>query len=106
MSASADFQSAEEPFDADGRHYNRGSFVIRNVSRGDLDRLTRELGLLRRTRSGAVPNVKMHPSRAARIAILHTWQNTQTEGWWRQAFDVLQIPYDYISTQDVAKNAT
>jgi hypothetical protein len=48
----------------------------------------------------------MHPLRAARIALLHTWQNTQTEGWWRQALDVLQIPYDYISTQDVAKNAT
>jgi hypothetical protein len=48
----------------------------------------------------------MHPLRAARIAILHTWQNTQTEGWWRQAFDFLSIPYAYISTQDVAKDAT
>src|SRR6185437_12574709 len=42
---------------------------------------------------------------AARVAILHTWTGTQTEGWWRQAFDQLQVPYAYISTQDVAKDA-
>jgi hypothetical protein len=101
----ADFQAAEAPFDADGKHFNRGSFVIRNVSQGDLDRLTKELGISAYA-SAAAPNVKLHPLRAARIALLHTWQNTQTEGWWRQALDFLQIPYDYISTQDVAKNAT
>jgi hypothetical protein len=105
LGAAADVQAAEEPFDADGRHYNRGSFVIRNVSRGDLDRLTRDLGV-QAYGTAAVPNVKLHPARAARVALLHTWQNTQTEGWWRQALDFLQIPYDYISTQDVAKNAT
>ena len=46
----------------------------------------------------------MHPVRAARVAIMHTWQSTQTEGWWRQAFDFNGIPYTYISTQDVAKD--
>jgi len=102
--ASADVQAAEQPFDADGRHYARGSFIIRNTSHGDLDRLTKELGV-EANATGAAPNVKMHPLRAARIALLHTWQNTQTEGWWRQALDFLSIPYDYISTQDVARNA-
>ena len=38
-----------------------------------------------------------------RIALMHTWLGTQTEGWWRIALDNLQVPYDYISTQDVAK---
>jgi hypothetical protein len=38
-----------------------------------------------------------------RIAILHSWLATQTEGWWRMALDNLGVPYDYISTQDVAK---
>jgi hypothetical protein len=33
---------------------------------------------------------------------MHTWISTQTEGWWRQAFDFLHIPYTYISTQDAA----
>ena len=29
-------------------------------------------------------------------------RSTQTEGWWRIAFDQLKIPYDYISPQDIA----
>jgi hypothetical protein len=45
----------------------------------------------------------MHPARAPRVAILHTWTDTQTEGWWRQAFDFLRVPFEYISVQDVAK---
>lgn len=40
-----------------------------------------------------------------RIAILHTWLSTQTEGWWRMALDKLGMKYSYISTQDVAKDA-
>ncbi|RAN81121.1 hypothetical protein B5P43_04810 [Bacillus sp. SRB_336] len=38
-----------------------------------------------------------------RIAVMHTWLSTQTEGWWRLALDELQVPYDYISTQDAAR---
>ena len=39
----------------------------------------------------------MHELAAPRIAFVHTWTNTQNEGWFRVAFDRLQIPYDYIS---------
>ena len=39
-----------------------------------------------------------------RIALMHTWLSTQTEGWWRMALDRLGVKYDYISTQDVAKD--
>jgi len=45
----------------------------------------------------------MHPVRAARVAVMHTWLSTQTEGWWRYALDQLGIPYDYISTQVAAR---
>ncbi len=38
-----------------------------------------------------------------RIALMHTWLDTQTEGWWRMALDKLHVKYDYISTQDVAR---
>jgi hypothetical protein len=36
---------------------------------------------------------------------MHTWISTQTEGWWRMAFDFNQIPFDYISVQDAASTA-
>ena len=38
-----------------------------------------------------------------RIALMHTWLDTQTEGWWRMALDQLGVKYDYISTQDAAR---
>jgi len=98
----ADFQSAEDAFDADGRRFNRGSFIVRNVSATELDRAAKELGV-RVYATAAAPSVKTHPARAARVAILHTWLGTQTEGWWRQAFDQYGVPFDYISVQDVAK---
>jgi hypothetical protein len=99
----ADFQIAEEPFDAAGQKFGRGSFIIRRISASDLDKATRELGL-RAYALGAAPSVATHPARAPRVAIMHTWQSTQTEGWWRQAFDFIHVPYSYISVQDAAKD--
>jgi len=100
----ADIQIAEEPFDAAGQRFGRGSFIIRRISAGDLDKATRELGLKAFALTSA-PAVALHPARAPRVAIMHTWQSTQTEGWWRQAFDFLHIPYSYISVQDASKDA-
>lgn len=101
---SGDFQAVEDSFQANGRHFARGSFIIRNVSARDINSAASDLGVAVYAIASA-PAVKTHPVRAARVAILHTWIGTQTEGWWRQAFDVARIPYDYISVQDVARNA-
>jgi hypothetical protein len=95
-------EAAEEPFESGGKKFNRGSFVIRNTSRADLDRAATELGL-QVVALGTAPKVKTHLIRSARIAFVHTWLSTQTEGWWRLALDDLKIPYDYISTQAIAK---
>jgi hypothetical protein len=98
----ADIQIAEEPFESGGATFARGSFVIRNVSQADLEKTVNELGLKAQA-VAAAPSVKLHPARAARVAILHQWTNTQTEGWWRQAFDVNGIPFDYIDPETVRK---
>src|SRR5205814_6970522 len=75
---------------------------IRNVSNDEINRVTGELGVTASAVATA-PTVKTHAVKAARVAIMHTWQSTQDEGWWRIAFDQMGVPYDYISTQDVAK---
>ncbi len=98
----ADIQMAEEPFEAAGQKFNRGTFLIKGVAQPDLDKVTTELGL-KAYGLDAAPTVKTHPARAARVAILHTWNSTQTEGWWRQAFDIYGIPYDYIAPDTIAK---
>jgi hypothetical protein len=98
----ASMDAAEEPFEAGGTKFNRGSIIVRGVSRSDLDSAAGGAGL-QFIALGAAPSVKTHLVRAARIAFVHTWLSTQTEGWWRLALDDLKIPYDYISTQTVAK---
>jgi hypothetical protein len=100
--ASASFDTAEEPFEAAGQKFNRGSFIVRGVSSDELGKAAHELGL-KAYAVDAAPGVKTHPARAARVAIMHTWLNTQAEGWWRVEFDRLHVPYDYISTQTPAK---
>jgi hypothetical protein len=99
---SADIQMAEEPFEATGVKFNRGSFLVSNVAAAELDKAANDLGLTAHALA-SMPTVKTHPARAARVALMHTWQSTQTEGWWRMALDAHAIPYDYISVQDVAK---
>ncbi|MDQ5844681.1 MAG: hypothetical protein M3539_05230, partial [Acidobacteriota bacterium] len=95
-------ETAEEPFDAAGRKFNRGSFIIRKANADELRRAAADLEVLVYAVEAA-PAVKTHPVKAPRIALMHTWLSTQDEGWWRLALDQLGVPYAYISTQDVAK---
>ncbi len=97
-----EIDAAEEPFEAAGRKFNRGSFIIRKGNGDDLRRVSNELGIQVYAVSDA-PSVKTHPVRAARIAMMHTWLNTQDEGWYRIGLDQLQVPFAYISTQDVSR---
>ena len=99
----ASFEAAEEPFEAAGRKFNRGSFIVRNLPSAEFSKAGAELGV-QAYAVAAAPSVKTHPVRAARIAMMHTWYSTQGEGWWRVEFDRLKIPYDYISTQTVSGN--
>ena len=48
----------------------------------------------------AAPEVPTHEVGVPRIALLHNWFNTQSEGWYRAMLDELQIPFDYISIHD------
>src|SRR5271157_5914690 len=97
----ATFEAAEEPFEAAGKKFNRGSFLVTNLPAAEMAKAGADLGV-QAYAVAAAPSVKTHPLRAARIAMMHTWQSTQAEGWWRLEFDRLGVPYDYISTQKVA----
>jgi hypothetical protein len=98
----AAIEAAEEPFEETGHKFNRGSFIIKSVDVTELRNAVTDLGL-QAVGLSKTPSVKSHPVRAARVALLHTWLSTQTEGWWRLALDQMRIPYNYISTQQVAR---
>ena len=97
--------AAEESFKSANRQFNAGSFIIKaegNPSglRQQLESAVTELGLTAHAVDKA-PDVKSHELSVPRIAIVHTWTNTQNEGWYRMAFDSLKIPYDYISVHKI-----
>jgi hypothetical protein len=97
--------AAEKEFEVEGKKFNAGTFILKiedNVE--GLKDLLEEAG--RKFEFTAysvsqVPEVPMHALLVPRIAVMHTWMTTQTEGWLRMALDKLGIPFDYISIQDV-----
>lgn len=79
-----------------------GSIVIGGADRAQLAAALAKLDLTA-TPVAAMPTTRLHTlEHLPRIAMMHTWLATQTEGWWREAFDSLGIPYSYINTQSVA----
>ena len=93
--------AAEDSFKIGAQQFNTGSFIIKqdgNPSdvRQKLESAVVELGL-KAIGVEKLPEVKTHELAVPRIAIVHTWTNTQNEGWFRIEFDRLQIPYTYIS---------
>lgn len=97
--------AAEDNFKAGERSFNAGSFIIKTEGapadlRDRLSKAVEELGLTA-VALDEVPKAPMHELAVPRIAILHTWQNTQNEGWFRIAFDTLSIPYSYISDHTI-----
>jgi hypothetical protein len=99
----ATVQSADKPFDAEEHHFGAGSLLITNASDDQVNEALNDLAL-NATRLATAPTVASHAVTAPRIAFMHTWLATQTEGWWRYAFDNAGLPFDYISTQTAAKN--
>jgi len=97
--------AAEEAFEAEGQKFNVGSFVIPAADnpanlRARLEAAASQLGL-RVHAIAADLKVERHAVVVPRIALLHTWINTQNEGWFRLALEESEIPYAYISDEIV-----
>jgi hypothetical protein len=93
--------AAEDSFKIGDQQFNTGSFILKKDGnpadlRARLESAVTELGL-KAVGVDKLPDVKTHEMAVPRIAIVHTWTNTQNEGWYRIEFDKYQIPYTYIS---------
>jgi Zinc carboxypeptidase len=92
--AGVKMQAAEEDFEAGGRKFRAGSFIIPAADRAALDATMKALGI-----SGlsvaAAPAVAVHDLDVPRIGYVHAWSNTQNEGWVRAALDTYGVPYTY-----------
>jgi hypothetical protein len=101
--------AAEKDFEVQGRKFRAGSFILKPGDNpkdieGILDEAGKKQGFMVFA-SPAVPDAPTHEVGAPRVAVMHTWQNTQTEGWLRIALDECAIPYDYIDVHAIRDNA-
>jgi hypothetical protein len=87
-------QAAQQDFEAGGRQFRAGSFIIPDASASVLDPTLKELGISGFALASA-PSVPMHELDVPRIGYVHSWQRTQDEGWVRLALDQYGVPYDY-----------
>lgn len=95
---------ADSTFSAGGVVFAAGTFIVADASPRTRDAL-RTLGLVA-TAVSQSPAVKRHTVQLPRIALLHSWLETQNEGWVRYAFDQFRVPFTYISDQDLKRRGT
>ena len=101
-------ESAEKGFKVGDTEFNAGTFIIKREGNPDdlrslLESAGEDYGFTAYAYS-ALPDVPTHEVAVPRIAVMHTWTRTQTEGWVRMAFDEFEIPYDYISVHEARDN--
>ena len=87
--------AAEEAFEAAGRKFNAGAIIIPNAGRAALEPSIQSYGLMAYAVDSA-PSVRMHELVTPRIGYVHSWSNTQNEGWVRMTLDKMKIPYTYM----------
>ncbi|HEY9383859.1 MAG TPA: M14 family zinc carboxypeptidase [Gemmatimonadales bacterium] len=102
--ADVKMQAAEEDFDAGGHRFRAGAFIIANADRTKLEPVLTALGLSAWA-MGSAPTVKTHDLDIPRIGYVHSWANTQNEGWVRAALDTYGVPYTYFADQKLREGS-
>ena len=92
---------SDTTFVAGGTTYPIGTFIIRNPSSATRQEVE-TLGLAG-VMTGEPVAVRSHDIKLPRIALMHSWLETQNEGWIRFAFEQMGVPFTYISDQQLRK---
>ncbi len=91
---------ADTSFTAGGATYAAGTYLVANNA--DAQSAVKTLGL-KAVALDKAPTVRAHAIALPRILFLHTWIETQNEGWVRHALEEMGVPFTYTSTQSVKK---
>jgi hypothetical protein len=95
---------AEASFTVEGREYPRGSWILSGGSqlKRDLESVAAELSLDFQSADRA-PEVAKHAIDLPRLAVMQTWNDTESAGWVRMLFDQSKIRYELINDGDIKK---
>lgn len=78
-----------------------GALVLKNVTTEQARRVANDFGLELKAVYSFSDAKKQHKVNLPRVAIYHTWYNTQDEGWARYTFEQRGIPYISIDKDDL-----
>jgi hypothetical protein len=100
--AAFDLEIAEAAFSVGRREYPAGSWILHGQDglAEALDDVAREFALEFASARRA-PDVARHAAPVPRIAVWHTWEDTESVGWVRYTLDAEGISYDYIRDEDI-----
>ncbi len=93
------YYKASDPASYDDTGWQLGPLFNLNVTRAtDPTLLSAKMSL----EPYKTPTADVYPSVGkARVAIVHTWNDTQDEGWARLAFENAHVPYTYVSVHEL-----
>ena len=80
----------------------QGAVVFTGISADQAKQLAAKFGF-DLTPTKAIPSVKQHEVTLPKVAIYHTWYNTQDEGWARYTFEQRGIPFTSIHKDHLKK---
>ena len=92
---------ADAAFTLNGTSHPAGTFIIENASQRARDAIA-TLGLAAISSPRPITTAK-HAITLPRIAVMHSWIETQNEGWVRFALEQMEVPFTYISEQTLRR---
>ncbi len=92
----AQLRVADTAFAVGDAKFAAGTYLVAGTP--EVQRTVKDLGL-KATAIGGIPPVRSHAVTLPRIAFVHTWIETQNEGWVRHALEEMGVPFTYMSTQ-------
>ena len=92
---------ADTMFSAGGQSFERGTFIVEGAGAAARAAVV-ALGL-GATAVAELPSVRRHAIAAPRVALVHSWIETQNEGWVRYAFDRMGIPFTSVADQKLVQ---
>ncbi len=100
LGAAAPVWAVHEELEVDRNEvWGPGSWIIpvEALPREEIDRWAARFGMeVVGVPNRVVDGVRRHRQELPRIALIHTWRNTQDDGSVRYAFDTMGIPYTYL----------
>ncbi len=100
--ANFEIQIAEREFDAGGKKFPAGSWIVpaQNGLHDAVASVASDLGL-EFTQVASAPDVARHVAKAPRIGLWVPWADTDSIGWIRYSLDQRKVPYTYLRDEDI-----